>query len=223
MGSADLEATAVALTHYDTPAKAKDAFLDAYFGDGRYDHFRSAAHAGLPVDTVTAWMSEPSFFLQVESRLKASEAQKSSLQDSMLDNAGYIMDGNIVDLFDQTPEGRLVVKNIKTLPRHISAAIKQMDIVTTRVPGTGNRVEFTDALRVVMHDKTKVMNIIGDYTDVKNTALKRSDSGAPKMVGMSLVTAMPKGPKDEISHDRAVPHEQEAEGDATGSGDGHGG
>ena len=43
-----------------------------------------------------------------------------------------------------------------------------------------------------MHDKTKVLNIIADYTDVKNTVLRTSSSGAPQMVGISLTTAMPK-------------------------------
>jgi len=212
----NITAKARAVSTYDTPAKARGAFLDAYFGDGGYDRDRSARNAGISDSDVQAYFSDPKFIVEIERRLQSMVARKSGLQESMLEQAGYMMEGNIIDLFDQGENGALVVKNIRTLPRHITACIKQMDIVRTVIPG--RRAEFTEALRVVMHDKSKVMNIIGDYTDVRNTALKTTDSSAPKMVGLSLTMALPKGDKNEISVDREVPNEQEAERDPTGNG-----
>jgi hypothetical protein len=179
------------IIQYETPRQAKDAFLDQYFNDGSFDRLRSAEQAGLAASTVEKWFADPAFFLLVERRLQKGVKRKSSLQESMLENARDIMEGNITDLFEQNPDnGNLVIRNIKSLPRHITSAIKQMDVVRTIVPGS-RPPEYQECLRVVMHDKTKVMNIIGDYTDVKNTALKRADSGAPKMVGFSLITAQP--------------------------------
>ncbi len=209
-----IEVKVRAVSTYDTPAKARSAFLDAYFGDGGYDRDRAARNAGVTDSEVEVYFADPKFVVEIERRLQAMVARKSSLQESMLEQAGFMMDGNITDLFDQGEDGALVVKNIKTLPRHITACIKQMDIVRTVIPG--RRAEFTEALRVVMHDKTKVMNIIGDYTDVRHTALKTTDSGAPKMVGLSLTMAAPKEKTDETSVDREVLDEQEAEGESTG-------
>jgi hypothetical protein len=72
-----------------------------------------------------------------------------------------------------------------------------------------------------MHDKTKVMNIIADLTDIKNKALKQSESGAPRITGMSLITATPTAKSGGEENDQEgtvfssgqVLDEQEAEGE----------
>ena len=211
------------LTQYGNPQASKDAFLDAYFGDAGYDRAKAAIQAGLPAELVGAWYSDPdSGILEgIEARLQATHQDRQDLQTILLDQSRFIMEGNIADVFEENEHGNLVVKNIKSLPRHIAACIKQMDVIRATQPGPNGRPEYVEALRVVMHDKTKVMNIIGDYTDVKNTALKSTNSGAPKITGMALLTAAPTT-KKEIADDgdsRQILDEQEAEGDPAGDRD----
>ena len=214
------------LTSYSSVTKAKDSYLDCYFGDGRFDREVSARMAGIALSEVSEWMLSPVFFAKIERRLQDGAKRRSSMQETMLGEAHSIMEGNITDVFDQSENGNLIIRNIKTLPRSVTAAIKQMDVVRTSVPG--RPVEFTECLRIVMHDKTKVMNIIGDYTDVKNTALKTTDSGAPKMVGFSLTIAQPE-PKaieeksDEPSECGEIPYDSASEAGTDGHADGGGG
>jgi uncharacterized UPF0160 family protein len=181
--------TVRASVRYDTPKKAENAFLDAYMGDGAFDREISAALAGIDDELVAQWFSNPLFFKKIETRLQNNAKRRNSLQTTMLDEAQNILNGNMLDFFDQSESGNLVLKNINTLPRHITSAVKQMDIMRTSIPG--RPAEFTECLRIVMQDKTKVMNLVADYTDVRDKLNKNVDSGSPKMVGLSLVTSLP--------------------------------
>jgi hypothetical protein len=203
------------IIQYESVRMAQEAFLDSYFGDSGFDRDVAMRMAGIEQKDISVWFTKSAFINKIEKRLQMTSKRRQSMQETLLEESSNIMEGNIVDLFDQTESGSLVVKNIKTLPRRITAAIKQMDVVRTSVPG--RRAEFTECLRIVMHDKTKVMNIIGDYTDVKNTALKRVDSGAPKMVGFSLTTALPEqngAENGEISDSGQVSDDGSTEGKA---------
>ena len=181
--------TVRALVSYDTPIKAMNAFLDTYFGDGAFDRDTSAGLAGVSLDTVETWFLNPLFYKRIERRLQQGAKRRNSMQETMLEECQNIMAGNMLDVFDQAADGGLVLKNIKTLPRHIAAAVKQMDVVRTSMPG--RPAVYTECLRITMHDKAKVMNIVGDFTGVKKSLTKDIDSGAPKMVGLSLTTALP--------------------------------
>ena len=181
--------TVYPLVEYSTPTKAMNAFLDAYFGDGAFEREYSAKLSGVHPELVEAWFLNPLFYSRIERRLQQGSKRRNSMQETMLEECQNIMSGNMLDVFDQAADGGLVLKNIKTLPRHIAAAVKQMDVVRTSMPG--RPAVYTECLRIVMHDKAKVMNIIGDFTGVKKSLSKDVDSGAPKMVGLSLVTALP--------------------------------
>lgn len=209
--------TVYPLVKYRSEKMAKNAFLDAYFGDGAFEREDSAKMAGIEAGVALKWFLDIKFFGEIEKRLQVGVRKRSSMQETLLEEAHNIMDGNITDVFDQTPEGYLVVKNIKTMPREVTACIKQMDLVRTSVPGR-SRAEYTECLRIVMHDKTKVMNILGDWTDVKNNALKSVDTGAPKMVGLTITTAMPERIEhggEESGECGEVHDECTAEGEAT--------
>ena len=186
--------TVYPIVKYKSIGMAKDAFLDCYFGEGAFDKELSARNAGVPVQDAVKWFKSPLFYDKIEKRLQMGCRRRNSLQETLLEECQNILEGNMLDVFDQTATGDLVLKNIKTLPRNVAAAVKQMDVVRHSVPGAP--AEFTECLRIVMHDKTKVMNIVGDFTDVKNNTLKSVDNGAPKMVGLSLTLALPE--KDEV-------------------------
>ena len=200
------------LIQYGSERMAREAFLDAYFGDAGYDRRKAAEHAGLAYSAIAPWFGEASFIDSLEARLQATVQVSNDLQSILIDQSKFIMEGNIADIFEESPNGNLIIKNIKSLPRHISACIKQMDVIRSTQPGPGGRPEYVEGVRVVLHDKTKVMNILADLTDIKNKAFKNSESGAPRITGLSLITAKPKGEEDADAHDRKVLDEQEAEG-----------
>lgn len=183
--------TVYPLVTYGSEKKAKDAFLDIYFGDGGFRRAESAKMAGLEPSRVAKWFDSPLFFDKIEHRLQSTTRRKGSMQETLLQESHNIMEANMADLFYQTEEGNMILKPLTTLPRELSSCIRELTLVR-RSEGGRVGVEFTEALNVKMYDKTKVMNIMGDYTDVKNTALKRIDTGAPQMVGISLTTALPK-------------------------------
>lgn len=178
------------IVQYSSVKKAKDSFLDAYFGSGGFDRAISAQQAGLAYLQVEEWFTDPAFFASIETRLRNQVKKRSNLQEQLIEEAGYILSADVTDAFTQNEDGSISILNIKTLPRSITAAIKQMDIVQTVAPGQ-RRGQFQDCLRIIMHDKPAAMRIVGDYTDIKNNALKTSESGRPAMVGMSLITASP--------------------------------
>jgi hypothetical protein len=198
--------TVYPIVKYRSTKMAQDAFLDAYFGEGAFDRDISCRNAGVELDMADNWFKSPIFFDKIEQRLQHGCRRRNSMQDTMLEECQNILEGNMMDVFDQSPTGDLILKNIKTLPRHVAASIKQMDVVRHSIPG--KPAEFTECLRIVMHDKAKVMGIIADFTDVKGKIMKGTDSGAPKMVGLSLTLAMPEQQKEqsdaEISEHREV-------------------
>ena len=202
------------IVKYRSVTMAKNAFLDAYFGEGAFDRDISARNAGISIKDVDSWFKSPMFFDKIEKRLQMGTRRRNSMQETLLEECQNILEGNMMDVFDQNAMGDLVLKNIKTLPRNVAAAIKQMDVVRHAVPG--KPAEFTECLRIVMHDKAKVMNIVGDFTDVKNNTLKRVDNGAPKMVGLSLTLALPEKEQDDEheadSTHREVYDERKTEG-----------
>ena len=182
--------TVYPLVAYGSESKAKDAFLDIYFGDGGFNRPEAAKMAGLELKRVEKWFSSPAFFDKLEIRLQNTTRRKSSMQDTLLSESMNIMEANMADLFLQTEGGNMILRPLTSLPRELSSCIRELTLVRRSERGRVG-VEFTEALNVKMYDKTKVMNIMGDYTDVKSTAFKNIDSGAPQMVGISLTTALP--------------------------------
>lgn len=185
----------VRLIQYEDDTQALNAFLDAWQGDAGYDRRRAAAQAGLSYDKVCTWFegSRAAVTLAaLEGRLEQQARKRSSYQDDMLSASEEIVTANIADLFETNPEtGLPTIRNIADLPRRVTSAIKQLDLIRTTVPG-GKRGEFQECLRIVMHDKVQMAKLLGDFTGVKEKLTKEIDTGAPKAVGLSLVLADPR-------------------------------
>lgn len=208
--------TVYPLVTYDTVGKAKDAFLDVYFGDGGFSRPEAAKMAGIELETVEKWFLSPLFFDKLERRLQSISRRKGSIQETLLEESHNMMTANMVDLFLQTDSGNLILRPLNSLPRSLTGCIKKMRLLRHSINGVAG-IEFTEALDIELYDKTKVMNIMGDYTDVRNTALRRADSGAPQMVGVSITMALPK--KKEIIHGdnserREVQHDSDSIGES---------
>ena len=207
--------TVYPLIRYDSVGKAKDAFLDVYFGDGGFNRPQSARMTGLDLEVVDKWFLSPLFFDKLERRLQRFSRKKGSMQESLLEESHNIMRANMADFFHQTENGNLILKSLKGLSREVTGCIKKMRLLRHSVNGAVG-IEFTEALDIELFDKTKVMNIMGDYTDVKNTALKRTDSGAPQAVGVSITLALPKKEEEhgESGERGEIQYEPEAAGES---------
>lgn len=176
------------LVTYGSPAKTRDAFLDAYSGPAGYDRYKAGKLAGVASSFVDNLFSEPKFIDFIEKRLQASAMRRSSLQEDLLTHAQDIITSNAMDLFEKAPDGGLLLRDPEKLPLHVQNAVASIRIARVSEGGSMSP-EFREIVDIKMHDKAKFINVIADYSGLRESIHNQVDTGAPKIVGLSLITA----------------------------------
>lgn len=181
-----------ALVQYSSLTKARDAYLDAYFGKGACNRETAAQMAGIPMVQVGEWFADLTFYKMLETRLVNNAKRRSSLQSDLLEHSQDVMTSNVMNCFERGADGGLHYIDPKLLPLSVQNSISSIDIARQSVGGSMDGVEWREVMRIKMHDKAKFIQILADYTGLRETIHNSANSGVSQMIGLNVITAAAK-------------------------------
>lgn len=177
------------LTQYTSDAEAQKAFLVNYCGECEYSKKMAARRAGVPMETVKVWFSNPRFFRPLQSALKAAIRRKSEIQEVVIKHAIEISDAQILDCFQTNPvTNQIDILPLHEIPDRTRGAVKKLKMTRQRIKDDEGNTQYIEIFDIELHDKVKALQLLGTWSGIQETQKKLQGNGIAKIVGLKIIT-----------------------------------
>jgi phage terminase small subunit len=132
----------------------------AYVAEARFNASEAARIVGMSEAEGRRLRSKPHVVAYVEELQRKRIEGRLITQDRTVEEMAAIAYSDLTDVLTITETGSLVVKDLDSLPRNVTSAIKKIKLTRRKGDGDG---EFEDVLEIELHDKVKALAMMAQY------------------------------------------------------------